>query len=194
MFYEGCTLQEVKAYRELDGKPFDFGEGLIYPSNAMGSEDAYYEMTLQDEEADREYKQYQENMRALNCPSGQWYEDCHLCYSDVCPFSGRTKDRPNKYLRNRQHKKKQFKSLGPIEPIEEVWHHKYKFSCAYSNDGTNLYAYYDDKGQIYIKRLYKAKRIKWLKAYANRCVRRTKTQYGKGRTHCKEYDLWWNYD
>lgn len=27
MFYEGCTIEEIRAYRELESETFDFGEG-----------------------------------------------------------------------------------------------------------------------------------------------------------------------
>lgn len=48
MFYEGCTIDEIRAFRELEGESFDFGEGLMDMRNAL-SEDAYYEMCLPEE-------------------------------------------------------------------------------------------------------------------------------------------------
>ena len=40
-------LAEVKAYRDLQSEPFDFGTGLI-TNDSKQSEDAYYEMQEQD--------------------------------------------------------------------------------------------------------------------------------------------------
>ncbi|UUV46285.1 hypothetical protein [Bacillus phage vB_BanS-Thrax2] len=39
-------LNEINAYRELDGQDFDFGTGLIKNDMSFGSEDAYYEMDI----------------------------------------------------------------------------------------------------------------------------------------------------
>lgn len=39
-------LNEIIAYRELDGEDFDFGTGLIKNDMSLGSEDAYYEMDM----------------------------------------------------------------------------------------------------------------------------------------------------
>lgn len=192
MFYEGCTLEEIKAYRDLDGEPFDFGEGLIYPSNTLGSEDAYYEMDLQAYEEEAYEQKYQEYIRASNCMSGRWYEDCHRCYSDKCVFAGKQKGRPNKYLRNRHHRIRQLQKIDVVYQPNE-WRYK-KYFAGYSRSHSNLFANYNDNNVMYVYECYKAPRIKWLKAYANRCVRHTMTQYGKGRTHCKEFDLWWSYD
>lgn len=49
LFYEGCTLDEVRAFRELEGEVFDFGEGEMKIEGWLGSEDAYYEMCLPEE-------------------------------------------------------------------------------------------------------------------------------------------------
>ncbi|MCK2000592.1 hypothetical protein MZM54_04185 [[Brevibacterium] frigoritolerans] len=40
-------LNEIEAYRALDGLDFDFGTGLIVNEMSYGSEDAYYEMDIQ---------------------------------------------------------------------------------------------------------------------------------------------------
>lgn len=48
-------LNEINAYRELDGQDFDFGTGLIINEMSFGSEDAYYEMDLQAIEEIIEY-------------------------------------------------------------------------------------------------------------------------------------------
>jgi len=48
--YEGCTREEIQAYRELQNEHFDFGTGLIVPEN--GGEEAYYEMALESSEWD----------------------------------------------------------------------------------------------------------------------------------------------
>lgn len=45
--YEGCTVNEVLAFRELEKEVFDFGEGPMKIEGLLGSEDAYYEMYLQ---------------------------------------------------------------------------------------------------------------------------------------------------
>ena len=43
MFYEGCTTEEIRAYRELEGQIFDFGQGKM---KMKSSEDIYYKMCL----------------------------------------------------------------------------------------------------------------------------------------------------
>lgn len=47
-YYEGCTLQEVMAFRELESEVFDFGQGDMKIESLLGSEDAYYEMAIQN--------------------------------------------------------------------------------------------------------------------------------------------------
>ena len=49
MFYEGCTLEEIKAYRELEKQTFDFGQGKMKMEGGYGSEDIYYKMCLLEE-------------------------------------------------------------------------------------------------------------------------------------------------
>lgn len=49
MFYEGCTVEEIRAYRELESETFNFGEGDMKIQGWYGSEDAYYEMCLPEE-------------------------------------------------------------------------------------------------------------------------------------------------
>jgi len=49
MFYEGCTIDEIRAYRESESEVFDFGEGEMKMDGWYGSEDAYYEMCLPEE-------------------------------------------------------------------------------------------------------------------------------------------------
>lgn len=46
-YYEGCTLEEILAFRELESQVFDFGEGSMKMEGLLGSEDAYYEMALE---------------------------------------------------------------------------------------------------------------------------------------------------
>jgi hypothetical protein len=41
-------LEEVEAYRSLEGVPFDFGTGLIENDLGMGTEEAIWEMDQQD--------------------------------------------------------------------------------------------------------------------------------------------------
>lgn len=49
MFYEGCTIDEIRAYRESESETFDFGAGEMKMDGWYGSEDAYYEMCLPEE-------------------------------------------------------------------------------------------------------------------------------------------------
>ncbi|MGJ0846438.1 hypothetical protein ACR77J_07110 [Tissierella praeacuta] len=59
MFYEGCTLDEIRAFRELEGEVFNFGEGEMKMEGWYGSEDAYYEMCLPEESGfNYEMKEY----------------------------------------------------------------------------------------------------------------------------------------
>lgn len=44
--YNECTLEEVLAYRELEGEVFDFGEGPMRIDGLLGSEDVYYKMFI----------------------------------------------------------------------------------------------------------------------------------------------------
>lgn len=53
MFYEECTLEEVMAYRELEGVPFDFGSGLLHWDFIYGTEEAYYKIRIETELAHR---------------------------------------------------------------------------------------------------------------------------------------------
>lgn len=55
MFYEGCTIDEIRAYRDLESEVFDFGEGEMRIEGWYGSEDAYYEMCLPEESGWDEY-------------------------------------------------------------------------------------------------------------------------------------------
>ena len=54
MFYEECTLEEVIAYRELEGVPFNFGTGLLHWDFIYGTEEAYYKMRIEAELVERE--------------------------------------------------------------------------------------------------------------------------------------------
>lgn len=47
-YYEGCTLKEIMAFRNLESEIFDFGQGPMKMEGLLGSEDAYYEMAIQD--------------------------------------------------------------------------------------------------------------------------------------------------
>lgn len=58
IFYEECTFEEILAYRELENEYFDFGEGLMRASDGKYSEDAYYEMRIQQEEELRLEQKY----------------------------------------------------------------------------------------------------------------------------------------
>lgn len=45
--YDECTLEEVIAYRKLQGETFDFGEGPMKMEGLYGSEDIYYKMFIE---------------------------------------------------------------------------------------------------------------------------------------------------
>ena len=49
MFYEGCTIDEIRAYRELEDETFNFGEGDMRIEGWYGFEDVYYKMCLPEE-------------------------------------------------------------------------------------------------------------------------------------------------
>lgn len=51
-------LEEIQAYAELDGQDFDFGSGLIINEMSLGSEDAYYEMDIDNLVDTIEYWEY----------------------------------------------------------------------------------------------------------------------------------------
>ena len=58
MFYEGCTIEEVKTYRQLENEVFNFGEDNMKMEGWYGSEDTYYKMDIQNHEAYISEKQY----------------------------------------------------------------------------------------------------------------------------------------
>lgn len=58
MFYEGCTEFEIESYRELEGEVFDFGTGQMRMEGLLGSEDAYYEMDLQEHSEIRKQSEF----------------------------------------------------------------------------------------------------------------------------------------
>ena len=60
MFYEECTLNEIRAYRNLESEIFDFGEGEMEIEGWYGSEDAYLSMSLP------EYYDYPEYYNSIN--------------------------------------------------------------------------------------------------------------------------------
>jgi len=51
-------LKEIEAYRNLEGLSFDFGNGLIQNDLSYGTEEAYWEMDIQDLEDLIEYWDY----------------------------------------------------------------------------------------------------------------------------------------
>jgi hypothetical protein len=80
-------LNEINAYRELDGQDFDFGTGLIVNEMSFGSEDAYYEMDI-------------------------WSIESHIEYWDYSSTKNKPKKkRENKYARNRKYKDKLWKMV-----------------------------------------------------------------------------------
>ena len=60
MFYEECTLNEIRAQRNLESEIFDFGEGEMEIEGWYGSEDAYLSMSLP------EYYDYPEYYNSIN--------------------------------------------------------------------------------------------------------------------------------
>lgn len=57
MFYQDCTAFEIKAYRQLENETFDFGTGEMKIEGLLGSEDAYYQITLDEMEEQRFLKE-----------------------------------------------------------------------------------------------------------------------------------------
>lgn len=79
MFYEGCTVDEIRAYRDLESESFDFGEGLMDMRDAKYSEDAYYEMCLPEEcgfdEYDYEYNYHKDKPKPkFKYKTNRYYE------------------------------------------------------------------------------------------------------------------------
>lgn len=91
-------FNELEAYRSLDGKPFDFGCGLI-TDDSKGGEDAYWEMAQQD------------------------IEDC-LEDLDYSPPKTRKKSRPNRYER-KYTKRKRLEEIHH-QAWHPVWYDKEK--------------------------------------------------------------------
>lgn len=60
-YYECCNIWEILAYRDLESEVFDFGEGPMSIEGLHGSEDAYYEMAIQD------YYDNQDNYNHSQC-------------------------------------------------------------------------------------------------------------------------------
>jgi hypothetical protein len=76
--YDECTLEEIEAYRKLESEKFDFGEGEIRIEGIYGSEDAYYELSLQemcdDNNDDNNYNDIIENKRKIHKIKTNKYE------------------------------------------------------------------------------------------------------------------------
>lgn len=103
-FYDGCTLDEIRAFRKLESEVFDFGKGRMRMDGWYGSEDAYYEMCLPEECGYIEYKTYKK------------------------PKKSKKKVRLNKYARKQIDKRK----LNKLHTITwwGVWNKgKYKKRC-----------------------------------------------------------------
>ncbi len=64
-FYDGCTLDEIRAFRKLESEVFDFGKGRMRMDGWYGSEDAYYEMCLPEECGYIEYKTYEKPKKKI---------------------------------------------------------------------------------------------------------------------------------
>ena len=66
MYYEGCTLDEIRAYRELESQIFDFGEGEMEIEGWYGSEDAYLSMSLPECCGDDDYDNHINNLNGVS--------------------------------------------------------------------------------------------------------------------------------
>ena len=58
MFYEGCTFDEIRAYRDLESEIFDFGNGEMKIEGWYGSEDVYLKMSLPEYYYEPEYEEF----------------------------------------------------------------------------------------------------------------------------------------
>jgi len=115
-------LNEINAYRELDGQDFDFGIGLIVNEMSFGSEDAYYEMDI-------------------------WSIESCIEYWDYYPKPKRKskKKRENKYARNRNHKNKLWKM------VESDWFPVW-MDGKWFEEGIYPKRYYRGKRSSYLKK------------------------------------------
>lgn len=97
MFYEGCTLEEIRAFRELEKEVFDFGEGDMKIEGWYGSEDAYYEMCLP--------------------------EECRYNIKTPSPLYSKSKSKTNKKYRPNHHARKQVekKKLDKLYNTSAWW-------------------------------------------------------------------------
>lgn len=63
-FYEGCTIEEIRTFRELENETFDFGEGEMRIEGEFGSEDVYYRMCLPEyNDTPKEYRNAESNSK-----------------------------------------------------------------------------------------------------------------------------------
>lgn len=115
-------LEEIEAYRSLDGEDFDFGTGLIINEMSLGSEDAYYEMDIWALEDVIEYWDYPIHTKRK-----------------------KRKKRENKYARNRKYKDKLWKD------VEKDWTHVWMNGKWYQ-EGTHPKRYYRGKRSTYLKK------------------------------------------
>lgn len=115
-------LNEINAYRELDGQDFDFGSGTITNEMSYGSEDAYYEMDIQSLEDTIEHWDYDRPVKPK-------------------PY----KNRENKYYRNRKYKDKLWKMT------ELNWMPIWKKERRYE-EGLYPKRYYRSKISSYLKK------------------------------------------
>jgi hypothetical protein len=114
--YEGCILEEVRIYRELQNEPFDFGSGMI--DNSNGGEEAYYEMALKCSNLDVEDIRLQE-----------WFYDYEL----EVEFDSLKKD-----MTRAKRRKRKFKRRGRKTEPSSDWTRKTNQNVRYiSKDGRN---------------------------------------------------------
>lgn len=116
-------LNEIEAYRELDGQDFDFGTGLIKNEMSFGSEDAYYEMDVWELESIIEYWDHDNPNRKHK----------------------KHKKHENKYVRNRKHKDKLWKM------VDQQWTNVWK-NGKWFEEGTYPKRYYRGKRSSYLKK------------------------------------------
>jgi hypothetical protein len=116
-------LNEINAYRELDGQDFDFGTGLIINEMSFGSEDAYYEMDIWSIESLIEYWDYEFPKK-----------------------NRKKKKRENKYARNRKHKNNLWKM------IDDDWMPIWNCGKWFEEETRYPKRYYRGKRSAYLKK------------------------------------------
>lgn len=161
------ALNEILAYRALDGEDFDFGNGLITNEMSLGSEDAYYEMDIWTLES------------LLEC----W--DCSYCRArNVEDKKKKHKHKPNRHKLNSKHKNKTIKNSKRNDYYPVYWKASGVIDKYGDYDETNSKGHY--------KRYYRGSRSKFLKKLSNKKIRNYRGYVeNKGNKHKRLYDFWW---